>query len=784
MADDIKQVNLEFPDNTGPITQSFSNLGAITKQMREDMQAIGDEMGSISDRADRLREYWQGNLELVQNFKSVLEIITSLTQSNQSMLSNSLMEINQILNSSRQAGMTPGAVAGQPGEASQLPNNPIANQMSYASYANQIRGAQTDPFFNGNATQSQFAEGGGGGGYGSGSYPGAGGGGSGGGSGGGRGRGGGRGGGNVYGGLGDDSEIPNGEVPPYGSVEPLQNNTTGAFGNYQSRVVPNDVAQYLDNQALLNNMPGVRNNLNKNNWQQAPYYAVQEAQQQMGQIFGNVPILNSAMNAYNGWTNAQAQRAANAPAAASGIPYNPQEISLMRTMNNIAGFLQGRNNLGGTPEGWSGIPAGVGGAIANTAGIGAMLTSVYGGVKDMTQTVREQVYKIQSLGDIAGVVNPVLYAKDRLSADVFATSKIPKGGQLTYGNQDALSAILAGTQLGLKGQQLTQYQNADYSLQTGYGLSHGESQQLASTAIAYGVDINQFTSGYEQSRKLGAKTTTNMNYVTQAYEQGTATAASLGFKGNTATGMGNSAVAFGAGNTVAQAAGMTGQELMGTQLGTALFAQAAGVSFMDSYSAAQGMSSGTAQATWSAANIKLLTSIGINPDAIKSKTDLNPFAIKLSIILPQLGVTDVTTPLDAVTWAWGVIQVSRGITGANNASKPASSSGAHVSGVKQGPAQGASQQPGASLMAQAASTATEGYQTLATVASGTLTGDNFSSIASLYGQNVSSTSTTGSGTTNVTISIAPDALKILTAAINKNANTSPDARVTNTANSK
>jgi len=86
MADDVKQVNFEFPDNTGPITQSFSNLGAITKQMREDMKAIGDEMGSISDRADRLREFWQSNLELVQNMKSVLEIITSITQSNQSML--------------------------------------------------------------------------------------------------------------------------------------------------------------------------------------------------------------------------------------------------------------------------------------------------------------------------------------------------------------------------------------------------------------------------------------------------------------------------------------------------------------------------------------------------------------------------------------------------------------------------------------------------------------------------------------------------------------------------
>jgi hypothetical protein len=185
------------------------------------------------------------------------------------------------------------------------------------------------------------------------------------------------------------------------------------------------------------------------------------------------------------------------------------------------------------------------------------------------------------------------------------------------------------------------------------------------TGLAYGINLNQFAGGYEQARTYANQVgNTSMAYTSQAYQTGAASAAAMGFNSKAATGMGQAAAAFGAGNQIAQNAGMTGQELMGTTLGTALFAQAAGVPFMSAYSAAQGMTSTQANATFNKSMIGLLQDLGIPVNSIKSINDLNPYAIKLGIILPELGINDANTPQAAVNWAWQVIQQSRGLTSA------------------------------------------------------------------------------------------------------------------------
>jgi hypothetical protein len=154
----------------------------------------------------------------------------------------------------------------------------------------------------------------------------------------------------------------------------------------------------------------------------------------------------------------------------------------------------------------------------------------------------------------------------------------------------------------------------------------------------------------------------------------------MGFNSSTAVGMGQQGAAFGAGNQIAQAAGMTGQELMGTTLGTALFAQAANTSFMNAYAAAASMTTGQANSTINKSMIGLLQDLGIPVNSITKMSDLNQYAIKLGIILPQLGVTDASTPQAAVNWAFSVIKQSRGLA-ATSSSSTSSSTATGTQGV-------------------------------------------------------------------------------------------------------
>jgi hypothetical protein len=241
------------------------------------------------------------------------------------------------------------------------------------------------------------------------------------------------------------------------------------------------------------------------------------------------------------------------------------------------------------------------------------------------------------------------------------------GFGMTYSPQDALTAQYAANQLGLKGGPATNYKNIDYTMQTQYGLSHGETQQLLNTGLAYGMNLNQYATGGGQARLYGNKVgNTQSQYSMAAYETGSATAASLGYNTQTAVAMGKQAAAFGAGNQINQNAMMTGQELMGTTLGTALFAQQAGVSFMDAFAKAETLTSAQAKKYQSNAMIGLLQNLGIPVNSIQKLSDLYPYAIKLGIILPQLGVTNVSTPLQAINWAYTVILQSRGKSGTSN----------------------------------------------------------------------------------------------------------------------
>ena len=103
MADDFN-IPLGFQDNTGPAEQGFTRISAITNQIRGDIEAIVKGVAGISDRAEKMREYWQENVELVERMKSVLDIVGTTISANQTSLTNNLTQINEILSQVRGLG--------------------------------------------------------------------------------------------------------------------------------------------------------------------------------------------------------------------------------------------------------------------------------------------------------------------------------------------------------------------------------------------------------------------------------------------------------------------------------------------------------------------------------------------------------------------------------------------------------------------------------------------------------------------------------------------------------
>jgi len=686
MAEPI-QLQFEFPDNTANLNNSWSGLAGISKDIRDSWAAVDDSMKGTLERADGIREKLDDYKDLLIGLKSLGEEIKKVFTDNDNILKGDIQFINQILQNANNVGSVMSSAEGRmPGSPAQGLNNPLANPMAYQAYANQMRQIQTDPFYgaSGRGLNSQFATSGnnqwfdnrgpvanvqsGGGGF----------------------RGGNTTGGNNLGGIwggGDEAWEDNGPANPGNAP------TTGASGRATTNVSQpktNSLGGVITRSPIPFNLAEAYPNLsdaffnakgeyaiNAGNYQNVPYYAINAMAQQMGEL----PFMNTTpgqiftsgaqnmLSGYAKYISTAAPSNYGQTVDASGNPitngsnlYNNQQLQLMNVLNKISGFLGG-TNANGTPN-----PGSFGSKAINAAGIYQVMSGFTGLVNNTGAYLRDKVgYPSQEYADVLGYANGGMglpqYAQLTASAGTFAVSH----DLAAYSYRDALNAAMAATELGLKGGDVSNYRNIDYTLQTQYGMNQQEVQTMMGTSLAYGVNMNQFASGLEQARQLGSRTNTSTAYVNQNFQSGVTTAASIGLTGNNAVAFGNSAVQFGAGNQIAQQAGMTGQELLGTNLGNALLAQQLGVPFMDVYAALQSPSMTAAKALGAEdkAWLGLLQNIGIPVNSIKKLSDLNPYAIKLGIILPQLGVSSVTTPQQATVWAFQTILAARGVTAAN-----------------------------------------------------------------------------------------------------------------------
>lgn len=762
MADPIK-IEMEFPDDTGPLSSSWSTLAGIAKDIRDSWESIDSAMTGTIKKAEELRGKLDLKDEVLAGIKTMLGEITSSINTNDATLRSSLQTLQQIMSSSNNVNSVMGRANNFDAQTNQGFSNPLAAPMAYAAAANEARQSQIRQFSTSDL-KSQFAD------VNNPSF------------------------------FGNHARITPSEADLGGNVpsartgnefgEVLLNPSSPTFESTgrrdglvkESKQSPgggfvaeaptpiNMSASYPNLAKYWTNPKTGESLLNADNFLEAPNMAAQGLINSMqrgplGMVPGMGNIIGALAPVLQGSLTLASRGQSSLPGGAAGSDINnfftKLQQSIMNGMNSLGNKLSGALTSNAALTGVGTAQIGLGLYNTLTAGQNAMLQNF--------------TYPAQGLADLTGgKVSDMSYQLLKAKSKEYMFNA-------KYGPNDYLAAQYAARQLGLTGQaDANAYQGYDKQLQTQYGLTHGETQQVISTGLAYGMNINPYVNGLERARtQANAIGNTNLSYTMRNYQLGNATAASLGYGSSAQVAFGSAAAKFGAGNQIAQAAGMTGQELMGSTLGTALFAQQAGVSFMDSFSAAQNMGASKALKLQDNSMLGLLQKLGIPVNSINKPSDLNPYAIKLGIILPQLGITDVSTPQQAVVWAFTVISRAKGIGASTSSNLINQWSGASLTG---GPT-GSSGSP----------TGVGGLASQLPIAVGTAGGGGYlyygnidPAQRALNGGGLSSTSGTSATTANgvtVTVSLAAGVQNLLNASVTgaNSANTSSGARITQNA---
>ena len=319
--------------------------------------------------------------------------------------------------------------------------------------------------------------------------------------------------------------------------------------------------------------------------------------------------------------------------------YGDTESKTMKTVDKILGHME----------------TGIGAAVMKSAGYLNVGLEAYNMLHDVTKFIRPLAQYAQQQGQLMGNVN---YAQTGGNA---LKDFISSGFDLNpfYSYSDIAASRNNAYALGFRGGNVDQYMGIASQFQQAYGLSQNQTMRMIGGGLSVGVNQNDVSSNYGTVANLINTTQTSSQYAQQAYQQGMQQASLYGANSSAAAGIGVSSAQFGAGNFIAQAAGMTGNELMGTPLGTALMAQQLGTDYLGVFAAERGMSGTAIQKMSDESIITLLSnSFGINNQTIKKERDLDQYAQLLSMVLPQLGVPpkEVGTPKQAKTYVWLLLQ--------------------------------------------------------------------------------------------------------------------------------
>ena len=610
------EVNLEFPNNTGPMLDGLEKISGVLKDSRDDIRAFNDAMSDTIGKASQIKEFFTGSVDQVEKMKTLLEVTSTIIQGNQSLLSNNLTAINEIISSVK--GM--GGNIGQAMSVLGLAGAPIQNIMSGAAPT-----ASQDFSYMENAVGNVFEP------VGDIKLP-------------------------AF--LGRDKVESNRDILNDGQVSgpPIGDGVSKTpAGNARRKILERDypelakrIPEGMEGRAAELGYATMRNKLDST-------LGTSGIGGYFNRHFTNI-LSTTGINASS---IRSAQRESVEPVTEIGpggavifkkypaghpregqVMYQPKdeygdtESKTMKTVDKILGHME----------------VGIGASVMKAAGYLNVGMEAYNALHDVTKFIRPLAQYAQQQGQLMGQVNYAQTAGNALK-DFFAS-----GFDLNpfYGFSEIAASRNNAYALGFRGGNVDQYMGIASQFKQQYGLSQNQTMQMIGGGLAYGVNQYDVSSNYGTVANLVKGSQTSSQYAQQAYQQGMQQAASYGANSAAAAQIGVSSAQFGAGNFIAMGAGMTGMELIGTPLMNALMSQQMGVGYLDVSSSLSKMS-GNAITTL---NDKTIVDILSNSFGINTAADADRNQQLLQMVLPGLGVPakEVSTPQKAATWVKGILK--------------------------------------------------------------------------------------------------------------------------------
>jgi len=652
---DPLEIPVNFQDNTGSTVQGFQQLASVTKQIRDDVEAIDTAISGVTDRADKLRGYFQENLDVVTGIKSILEIVSTQAQANQATFSNLVMQLQEMMNSAR--GLGGNANMGQAMQMLGFGGNTGAGYFGNTGsggYSQSITSSvdfSTDPNVQRTSINNRFAgksrdfsdlmSG-------------------------------------ISGGNGNNIVPPN--APPSGGYDEEDDGRKRVFGNALSQIisptvnnqVPNDSLQTRLQAQLKNNYSNIADSIIAQKKEgRAAEVAYRQSTNLITRTLGNragsfyKSVLGNLGIDRETLRQAQAEAKYENVLDANGNPtyYPGSTIPIQQRTSEIVS--------GGTEDKMLKIADHITSIFGSKlltkftefAGYANIASGIYGGAVAIANQARQITGFAQAQGQNVGQVDYGRSAGQALSAFVQSGFNLNP----SFSMADVMQAQNNAQALGLRGGNIQQYVNNALQFKTQYGLNAQQTQQIIGGGLAAGVNMGDTANAFAYVRQLENNTQTSTAYGNQAFMTGMSQYAAGGATGVVAAQLGAQAAQFGAGNFVLQAQGATGTELLGTQLGNALMAQALGTSYMGLYATERKSTSAQLQtATYTSdeqilhwAQIDTTTDYQGSQKKFDDKNAGQYMILSAIMSQPSMGSAinkQGDTPQHAGNWAWGVVK--------------------------------------------------------------------------------------------------------------------------------
>lgn len=641
----MAEVPFNITGDNSNFESSITNSARIVNEMVQDFRALNDAMGSTVDRADKIKDFFKDNVELVGDMKKMLELIASINESNQAALTNNLQAIREMLTSvSRMGGniqdaarlINTASIAGGGGfgggnaadQIQQYQQQLAANQPKQSAQQEEkdfIIGAADRVAAKAIAegkTADRFKS--------------------------------------IFGGrkaIGKEEEEDEEELAIPGRrprVRPIPEEPTEP-----EKKAPRAPAEtYYE--AIIEKFPNLKGQLDPNEPEQNARKAARFARDSISRWgsakflkpFANflnrkIPSQLNLTTAIDKITSRVATNEYEGAVGEEGVPMDTAEIwkEHLEDPNNDLTRAYSAMNRAKTP-----IAQRLAGFRNTRAG---QTFATYQGATQLAALARQYTGIGQQYGGAMGTVDYGQSAGLALQAN----TKSWFGLNPFYSTQNAMQAQMQGIGIGYRGAGLNQYQSIAQNMQTTLGLSQGQIGSIIGATTGAGVSQQAAANTISAVRQAGnGSSFYNASYATQVATSNMVTGGSIGLSSSAAAYLGTTASGL-AKDAIAGREQFTGIEAMNSPFGLSIVATALGVQMTDLYSITGKMGGKQYLNLYTGLLLdKISQTVGIDFRSIKNINQLKQKAYVLMQVLPGFGITQVTDQQGAVDYVWLLIQ--------------------------------------------------------------------------------------------------------------------------------